>query len=174
MSVSLGGASPLGSCGYVLGSIELASQLRQINLQADVLVVAQGSSGTHAGLLVGQRWLDASYEVMGVSVSRSTTECAQRVAMIASEVCQLLKIDFTLSVDDIWVNEDYIGEGYGIPTDAAFEAIKMVAQYEGIFLDPIYTGKAMAGLIDQIRQGHLKKGQTVIFLHTGGWPALFA
>ncbi|MFN8456184.1 MAG: D-cysteine desulfhydrase family protein [Anaerolineae bacterium] len=172
--IGRGGASPLGSAGYVAASLEIQAQLLEWNLQPDYLFVATGSCGTHAGLLVGSRWLQPGYCLCGVTVSRPYTEAVARIEKLASETAALLELNLSFSQADITLYEDYIGPGYGIPTAKCIEAIKLVAQTEGIFLDPVYSGKAMAGLMDLIRRGEVKRGETVLFLHTGGGPSLFA
>jgi D-cysteine desulfhydrase len=172
--IGRGGASALGSTGYVAASLELLAQLVELNLRFDYLFCATGSCGTHAGLLVGAKWLQPGYQVRGVTVSRPREECVARLERLAGETSQLLGLNLELSGQDIVVYGDYIGPGYGLPTPACIEAIQLVAQTEGIFLDPVYTGKAMAGLIDLIRRGEINAGHKVLFLHTGGGPSLFA
>lgn len=170
-AVDLGAAPALGSCGFVLAAIELQAQARRMSLEPDVVVLAHESASTQAGLVVGQRWLDTSCEVLGIIVLGSRTECAQRVALLAGEVASLLKIDDTIPVDDLWVEDDHAGPADRASPEA-MEAIRLVARTEGICLDPIYTGRAMAALIDLVRRGEIQKDQTVVFWHTGGWPAL--
>ena len=163
-------ASWLGACGYVLATIEIITQLRALDIEPEVLVCPVGSAETMSGLVVGQRWLDCSYDVLGMSVSHSEQWCTERVATLGYDVTSHLNIADTLPVDDIWVNADYIGPGYGETSPEALDAVRQVARLEGIFLDPIFTGKAMAGLIDLIAREEIRKGQTVVFLHTGSWP----
>lgn len=174
--IGRGGASALGCASYVAGVRELTEQLIDIQLQPDHLVCAVGSCGTLAGLIAGTRWLQAGYRLQGITVSRPRQEVLARLQRLAAETAELLDLTLELLFDQTQVNiyDDYIGPGYGIPTPACIEAIRLAAQTEGIFLDPVYTGKAMAGLIDLIRKGQIVKGETVVFLHTGGWPALFA
>lgn len=162
------GVQWLSACGYVLASIELVSQLRRQHLRPDVLVCPVGSAETMSGLVVAQRWLDCSYDVLGLSVARSEQWCAERVTNIASEVCSHLRLLDTIPVADIWLNADYAGDGFGTSPPAAIDAVTKVARLEGIFLDPQFTGKSMAGLMNLIAKGELRKGQTVVFLHTGG------
>lgn len=172
--IGRGGASSLGSAGYVAASLEIQTQLLELKLRPDYLFVATGSCGTHAGLLVGTQWLQPGYRLCGVTVSRPYAEAVTRIEKLASETAALLELNLSFAQADITLYEDYIGPGYGIPTPECIEAIKLVAQAEGIFLDPVYSGKAMAGLIDLIRRGEIKRGETVLFLHTGGGPSLFA
>ena len=172
--IGRGGASALGCAGYVAASLEIVSQLIALSLQPDYLWCATGSCGTQAGLLVGAKWLQAGYRLHGVTVSRPRPECLARIERLFSETAALLELKLELSSDDIQVDDDYIGPGYGSPTPACIEAIQLVAQTESIFLDPVYSGKAMAGLIDWIRRGKIGADETVLFLHTGGAPSLFA
>lgn len=172
--IGRGGASALGSVGYVAASLEMLSQLLELHLQPDYLFCATGSCGTQAGLLVGTKWLQSDYHLCGISVSRQRPECLVRIETLARETAALLGLELDLSADEIVVYDDYIGQGYGIPSPEGIEAIRLVAGTEGIFLDPVYSGKAMAGLIDLIRQGKLGRDKTVLFLHTGGVPSLFS
>jgi D-cysteine desulfhydrase family pyridoxal phosphate-dependent enzyme len=172
--IGRGGASPLGSAGYVAASLEMMAQLAELKLPIDYLFCATGSCGTQTGLLVGAKWLQPGYRVCGVTVSRPQEECLTRLEKLGRETIALLGLDLALRREEITVYEDYIGAGYGIPTPACIEAIRLVAQTEGIFLDPVYSGKAMAGLIDLIRRGQINHRHRVLFLHTGGAPSLFA
>ncbi|RME46068.1 MAG: D-cysteine desulfhydrase family protein [Chloroflexi bacterium] len=169
-----GGASPLGSVGYVTCALELETQLIDRGVQADHLVLATGACGTQAGLWLGACWLRASYRIWGISVSRPREECVERVRNLATAAAGLLEISPPPSHETPIVLEEYLGAGYGIITPEAVEAIRLVARTEGVFLDPVYTGKAMAGLMDLIRQGEFSQDDTVVFLHTGGTPGIFA
>ncbi|MEW5958477.1 MAG: D-cysteine desulfhydrase family protein, partial [Chloroflexota bacterium] len=145
--IGRGGASPLGSVGYVAASLEILSQLLELHLQPDYLFCATGSCGTQAGLLVGAKWLQPGYRLCGITVSRQRHECLARIETLARASAALLGLELDLAADDIVVYDDYIGQGYGIPSPEGTEAIRLVARTEGIFLDPVYSGKAMAGLI---------------------------
>lgn len=178
-----GGASPLGALGYVECLSEMDAQLRAMNVRPDPstalttcwIVLATGACGTQAGLIAGMKTHgDAPYRVLGVTVSRPVAECVQRVGRIAVEAAQLAGRAITLEGEDVLVRDGFIGPGYGIPTPEGVEAIRLVARTEGVFLDPTYTGKGMAGLIAEIRSGRIGKDETVVFVHTGGEPALFA
>lgn len=172
--IGRGGASALGSIGYVAATLEILDQCRQQQQSFDYLFCATGSCGTQAGLLAGARWLQPGYQVQGITVSRPRQECLGRLEKLAGEALNLLDLGLEVRREEIVVHDDYIGAGYGIASPAGLEAIRLVAQTEGIFLDPVYSGKAMAGLIDQIRQGHIGRRHKVLFLHTGGAPSLFA
>jgi D-cysteine desulfhydrase family pyridoxal phosphate-dependent enzyme len=173
-AIPRGGASGLGAMGYVECAGELAGQLRAVGAQPDWLVLATGSCGTQAGLIAGAKILGATHRVLGVTVSRPVGECVQRIARFAVEAGQLAGHAIEVRPDEVIVRDGFIGPGYGIPTPEGAEAIRLVARTEGIFLDPTYTGKAMAGLMAEIRSGRIGKDETVVFLHTGGEPALFA
>ncbi|HLF28992.1 MAG TPA: D-cysteine desulfhydrase family protein [Anaerolineae bacterium] len=169
-----GGASPLGALGYVECVRELASQLQALNVRPTWLVLATGACGTQAGLVAGVKMLGADYRVFGITVSRPVAECIERVDRIARGSAALSGQPIELAADEILVRDGFIGAGYGIPSREGIEAIRLAARTEGIFLDPTYTGKAMAGLIEEIRSGRIGKDETIVFLHTGGEPGLFA
>jgi 1-aminocyclopropane-1-carboxylate deaminase/D-cysteine desulfhydrase-like pyridoxal-dependent ACC family enzyme/Tfp pilus assembly protein PilZ len=157
----------LGACAYVLATIEMAAQFRKVDLSPDLIICPVGSAGTHAGLLVGQRWLDGHHDIEGFSVYHDARTCSERVATIAAEVCAHLKIADTIPVDDIWVHSEFAGATPGVATPETMAAVQLVARQEGLVLDPFHNGPAMAGLIDQIERGDLRRGQSVVFLHTG-------
>jgi len=171
--IPMGGTTPLGDVGYVNAALEIYQQLKDQGVDIQRIFVTDGTGGTHAGLVVGIKYLEMPCQLIGISVSRNKDRLKSVVAGHAHEVVKLLGMEPSFSPDDITVYDDYIGEGYGIITDGCVEAIKLVAQTEGIFLDPVYTGKTMAGLIDFVRKGRLSSEDTVIFMHTGGQAALF-
>jgi L-cysteate sulfo-lyase len=174
MVIPVGGATPSGSLGYVTMMLELVSQLNEMGLKATHLVHASGSGGTQAGLILGARALSTGMRIVGISVSRKRDLLREKVAGIADEASRLVQADCRITANDVEVYDEYIGEGYGIPTKECVEAIRLLAETEGILLDPVYTGKAMAGLIDLVNKGKITREDTVVFLHTGGAPALFA
>jgi D-cysteine desulfhydrase family pyridoxal phosphate-dependent enzyme len=174
MVIPVGGATPSGSLGYVTMMLELVSQLNAMGLKATHLVHASGSGGTQAGLILGAKALNTGIKIVGISVSRKRDPLRERVAGIADEASKLVQADCRMTTNDAEVYDEYIGEGYGIPTKECVDAIKVVAETEGILLDPVYTSKAMAGLIDLVGKGKITREDTVVFLHTGGTPALFA
>ncbi len=169
-----GGASALGAQGYVEFVRELGSQLQEVGTRPQWLVLATGACGTQAGLIAGTKLYGAEYRILGVTVSRPVAECLERISRIAGEAARLAGREIEVKADDVIVRDGFIGPGYGIPTPEGVEAIRLVARTEGIFLDPTYTGKGMAGLIAEIRSGNIGKDETVVFLHTGGEPGLFA
>jgi len=132
------------------------------------------SAGTHAGLLAGLWGNHAEIPVTGISVRRSRGEQEALVTRLAHATADLLRLERGPLASQVQVRDEWVGPGYSLPTDSMIEAVQMLAREEGVLLDPVYTGKAMAGLIGLIRSGVFRKGQNVLFLHTGGSPALFA
>jgi 1-aminocyclopropane-1-carboxylate deaminase/D-cysteine desulfhydrase-like pyridoxal-dependent ACC family enzyme len=171
--IPVGGSSGVGVCGYIGGSVELVSQLADAGISPSRLYYASGSRGTQAGLTLGAKACAAAYAVYGVAVSAGEPEKIERAKRIANEAAGLLNLADRLEREDLVTDQNFIGEGYGIPTAEALEAIAMLARSEAILLDPCYTSKAMAGLVRHIREGRIEADETVVFLHTGGMPALF-
>lgn len=169
-----GGSNAIGAFGYVAATLELAGQLVELCVAPKRLYYASGSRGTQAGLVLGAKLYNAPYQVYGVAVSPGTGERSTRAAVIVQQAAALLGKDVSVTVADLVHDEAYAGPAYGVPTEGCLEAIALLARHEAIFLDPVYSGKAMAGLIDHIRQGVFAPSDTVVFLHTGGTPALFA
>jgi D-cysteine desulfhydrase len=165
-----GGSNPTGALGYAFAMKEFMEQ----NVQADWIVFGTSSGGTHAGLVLGQRVFGYQGKVLGISIDEPEDWLKSRVSALASEASEKMgeRIDFAR--EDVLANEEYCQAGYGVLTDAEREAVKLFAKYEGLLLDPVYTGRAAAGMIDLIRKGFFKKGETILFWHTGGQPALFA
>ncbi len=157
---------------YARFMLELAEQLSRLEIRMDAIYVGSGG-GTYAGILLGAIALDMPCRVIGLTPIGSAGTRSQYVGSLLEDAMQWLDLDLPIPGQRIEIYDDYLGEGYGIPSTSAVEAIRLVASCEGIFLDPIYSGKAMAGLIDHARQGRLH-GQTVVFVHTGGLPTVFA
>jgi D-cysteine desulfhydrase family pyridoxal phosphate-dependent enzyme len=172
--IPVGGSSPIGALGYVAGTLEMLGQLYELGEAPVRLYFGSGSRGTQAGLTVGRAVYRAPYRLAGIAVSGGEPEKTMRAMRISRELGVLLGLELDLQAEDFVTDPDYIGTGYGIPTPACLEAIALLARTEAIFLDPVYTGKAMAGMIDHIRRRLIKPTDTVMFLHTGGTPALFA
>jgi len=172
--VPLGASSPEGMAGYVNGTMELLRQLSEIKLDPSHLFVAIGSGGTYAGLMLGAANLPVSYRVVGISVSRTAEFLRDKIVSETHAAGKLLGLDKAPGPDDLKIHDNYIGGGYGNPTAGGLEAIALTAKTEGVLLDPVYSGKCMHGLIDQVREGAIGTGHTVVFLHTGGWPAIFS
>lgn len=168
-----GNHTPYGALAYVEATEEILQQLDELSLSIDTMVVASGSANTHAGLLFGLRMLDSNMRVIGMCVRRSAELQFQRVLDKTQKLAQMMKVTNCVSEQDIEVNDVVFLPGYGQLNDPVIEAIKLTAQHEGILLDPTYTGKAMAGLIDLVRQDNWTDNDRVLFIHTGGAPALF-
>jgi L-cysteate sulfo-lyase len=170
-----GGSNETGALGYVNAAFELTHQANERSLQIDHLVHATGSAGTQAGLVVGMQAMNSGIPVYGVSVRAPKPKQEENVFGLAQRTLDFLGLNQDLVArEDVVANSDYVGEGYGLPTDSMIEAVKMLASLEGILLDPVYSGKGFAGLIDLVRKGHFRKGENVVFLHTGGSVSLFA
>ena len=168
-----GGSNAVGALGYVDCAFELVGQINDLGLNVDSVVHATGSSGTQAGLVTGLRGLNSGIPVLGIGVRAAREQQEQSVLKLARETAERLGLSDVVRNEDVVANCDYVGPGYGLPADSTIEAIQMMARLEGILLDPVYSGNGMAGLIGLIREGAFVKGQTVIFLHTGGSAALF-
>lgn len=160
--------------GAMTCALELSVQLSDANLSADYLFVTVGSGATYAGLLLAMRASGLGTQVVGVSSMGKREGLHSLIASRAREAARLLGVELDVSSKDVAIHDQYAGSGFGIPTAAGNEAIALVARTEGIFLDPVFTGKGMAALVDQIRHGRIGRDKTVVFLHTGGIPALFA
>jgi D-cysteine desulfhydrase family pyridoxal phosphate-dependent enzyme len=171
--IPVGGSSGVGVCGYIGGSAELVDQLDAMAVRPARLYYASGSRGTQAGLTFGARLCEAPYRVYGVAVSAGEPEKIERAKRIANEAAALLSLPERVDRDDLFTDQDFIGEGYGIPTPESLEAIALFARSEAIVLDPCYTSKAAAAMIHHIRGGALAADDTIVFLHTGGMPAIF-
>jgi 1-aminocyclopropane-1-carboxylate deaminase/D-cysteine desulfhydrase-like pyridoxal-dependent ACC family enzyme len=168
--VPYGGSNATGASSYAYAVKEL---LRQ-DVEADWIVFASSSGGTQAGMVVGARLFGFPGKVLGISVDEQAEMLQARVAELATEVAGFVGEDLFFNPQDILVNADYLGGGYGVVSEIEREAIRLFARYEGILLDPVYTGRAAGGMIDLIRKGFFSPDDTVLFWHTGGIPALFA
>ncbi|EPY4525472.1 D-cysteine desulfhydrase [Klebsiella quasipneumoniae] len=168
--IPVGGSNALGALGYVESALEIAQQCEDA-VEISSVVVASGSAGTHAGLAVGLEQLMPQAELIGVTVSRAVADQLPKVVALQQAVANSLELQ---AKADIILWDDYFAPGYGTPNEEGMAAVKLLAQLEGILLDPVYTGKAMAGLIDGIKQKRFKDEGPILFVHTGGAPALFA
>ncbi|HBV2378525.1 TPA: D-cysteine desulfhydrase [Klebsiella quasipneumoniae] len=168
--IPVGGSNALGALGYVVSALEIAQQCEDA-VEISSVVVASGSAGTHAGLAVGLEQLMPQAELIGVTVSRAVADQLPKVVALQQAVANSLELQ---AKADIILWDDYFAPGYGTPNEEGMAAVKLLAQLEGILLDPVYTGKAMAGLIDGITQKRFKDEGPILFVHTGGAPALFA
>ncbi|MEH6457767.1 MAG: D-cysteine desulfhydrase [Cocleimonas sp.] len=168
-----GGSNPVGALGYVNCAIELMEQINETGLKFDHLIHATGSQGTQAGLVAGMKLVSSPIPVLGIGVRAPKEKQEAAVFALAEKTMALFPEGPTLKKEDVVANCSYVGEGYGVPSEGGIEAIKMLAELEGLLFDPVYSAKGMAGMIDLIRKGEFKKGQRIIFLHTGGSVALF-
>ena len=168
--VPYGGSSPTGALGYAFAMDEFMKQ----NIPADYIIFGTSSGGTHAGLVLGQRVFGFQGKVLGISIDESEEWLKDHVSKLASDASEKIGERIQFTPTDVLANAEYCKAGYGVLTDAEREAVKLFAKYEGLLLDPVYTGRAAAGMIDLIRKGFFKKDETVLFWHTGGQSALFA
>lgn len=167
-----GGSNAIGSTGYVQCAQELQQQMFDEGMDFDYIVVPSGSGGTHAGFLVGVWGNNMNIPVLGVSVSRTTDVQVEKLYTLIQSVAKHVGCSVPPK-DKVIVYDDYVGEGYARHTEGMIEAVQLLAQTEAILLDPVYTGKQMAGLIDLVRKGFFKPSDKVLFLHTGGAPSLY-
>ena len=170
--IPLGGSNVMGASSYVLAMQELQTQLHDQAINIDFIVLASSSGGTQAGLALGAKIYGFNGQILGISIDHPADELQTQVAALATATATHLGLGTTSVAEFVEVNDDYLGEGYAIVGEVEREAIQLVAQMEGILLDPVYTGRAMAGLIDLIRWGAFTRGQSVLFWHTGGTAAL--
>ncbi len=168
-----GGSNARGAMGYVVCAREIMAQTLDMGVAFDEIVVASGSAGTHAGLLVGLAGANAGVPVTGVNVSRPRAQQENNVFNLSREAAEFAGLPAPAR-EAVTCLDEWVGPGYSLPTDEMIEAVKLFAQLEGVLLDPVYTGKAAAGLIGLARRGHFAKGARVLFVHTGGAPSLFA
>jgi D-cysteine desulfhydrase len=168
-----GGSNPLGALGYVACAEEVLAQSFDLGVAFDRMVCASGSAGTHAGLLVGLEANNAQVPLTGINVRRPREEQEGNVHTLATKTAELLGVAAPAR-DTVVALGDWVGPGYSLPTDEMVEAVRILASLEGVLLDPVYTGKAMAGLIGLVRRGEIGAGERILFLHTGGSPALYA
>ncbi|MEH6445888.1 MAG: D-cysteine desulfhydrase [Oceanospirillaceae bacterium] len=172
--IPIGGSNVIGSLGYVRCALEIVEQLNEQKVHIDQIVIASGSSGTQAGLLAGLIMAGSDISVLGISVSKTTEHQARLVTELLLELLEFLEIDPALAKGKVHTNGNYFGEGYGVSTTAMVDAVKLCASKEGILLDPVYTGKAMAGFIDLLKTQQIDNNASQLFLHTGGSAGLFA
>lgn len=168
-----GGSNPTGALGYVNCAFEMLGQFNDRGLSVDHIVHATGSAGTQAGLIAGLKSTNARIPLLGIGVRAPKAKQEETVFNLACATTDKMGCPGVVARQDVVANTDYVGEGYGIATEGGLEAIRVFAELESILLDPVYSAKGAAGLIDLIRKGHFKKGERVVFLHTGGSVALF-
>ncbi len=169
-----GGSNAFGAAGYLQGWLELQAQIAALGIRVDAIVHTSTSGGTQSGLYTGTKVTGSGVQVIGISAGPTKEVVTTRVLGIVTDMVEVLGLPWRPHPDDLIVYDDYVGERYGVPTPACLEAIRVVARTEGILLDPVYTGKGMAGLMGLITRERLRPNQSVVFWHTGGQPALFA
>ena len=172
--IPLGGSNPIGAAGYAAAMLELMEQARSSGLSFEAVVFATSSGGTHSGLVLGAKLSGYAGRVLVISVDHPADHLIPLLVDLASATAQHIGETITFSAGDFEVNDQYLGGGYAVMGEPEREAIRLCAQTEGLLVDPVYTGRALAGLIDLIRRGEFRAGQNVLFWHTGGLPALFA
>lgn len=172
--IPVGGSNALGSLGYVVAMQEAVAQLDALGIACDAMVFASSSGGTHAGLVVGAAVTGFRGRVLGIAIDAPAVEVQEHVGRLARETARLVGADVGATPFEIDVNADYLGGGYSVVGELERDAIRTVARLEGLLLDPVYTGRAMGGLMELIRSGVFTRGQNVLFWHTGGAPALSA
>jgi L-cysteate sulfo-lyase len=168
-----GGSNRVGALGYVSCAQELVQQADEMGLKIDRVVTATGSAGTQAGLVVGLEGMNAGIPVLGIGVRAPKDRQETNVHRLAEATADYVGVRGGIARAAVMANCDYVGPGYGQPTEGMTEAVLMLARLEGVLLDPVYSGKAMAGVIDLIRKGEFRKDETIVFLHTGGAVGLF-
>lgn len=168
-----GGSSKVGALGYANCALELVAQANDTGVKIDHIIHATGSAGTQGGLVTGLKVINAQIPVLGIGVSAAKEEQETRVFNLAEETADFLGVPGGVSRSDIVANDEYIGEGYGIPTQGMLDAVHLAARMEGLLFDPVYSGKALDGMFDLITKGHFGKNDTLVFIHTGGSAGLF-
>ena len=175
MVLPTGGSTPLGSLGYARGAAEIAQQETTLGLTFKQVVVPNGSAGTHAGLAAGFQLLDRGTSIVkSYSVLSDQDTSADRTLKLTQDTLALLGSDAIVQADEISIDGSQLGNGYGLPTPAMQDAVHLMARAEGLLIDPVYSGKAFAGLLADLRQGHFRAGDNVLFVMTGGTPGLYA
>ena len=169
-----GGSNALGGLGYAGCALEITVQANDRDLRIDHIVLATGSGGTQGGLVAGLAALNSPISVIGIDIDADAEGVAAQARAVAEGAAELLGVRGGVAKDAVTVLPGYAGPAYGQPTPAMIEAVRLAARHEGLLLDPVYSGKAMAGLIDLVRRGRFGADETVVFIHTGGTPALFA
>lgn len=168
-----GGSSKVGALGYANCALEMVAQANDMDVKIDHIIHATGSAGTQGGLVTGLKLINAQIPVLGIGVSAAKDEQETRVFDLAEETADYLGVPGGVDRADIVANDEYIGEGYGIPTQGMLDAVHLAAHKEGLLFDPVYSGKALDGMFDLITKGHFGKQDTLVFIHTGGAAGLF-
>ena len=171
--IPVGGSTPVGATGYAACAEEILRQTFEMGLQIDRVVCASGSAGTHAGLVTGFYGNNSDISVIGINVSRGKDAQEELVYDLVRRTADHVGIRSSIPRETVLCFDEYVGPGYSLPTPEMAEAVRLLARTEGILLDPVYTGKAMAGLIDLAQKGYFEKDENILFIHTGGSPALY-
>lgn len=169
-----GGSNPIGALGYVDCALEIIQQCSERDIVPDRIVHATGSAGTQAGLLVGVKASNSQIPVLGIGVNAARDAQEEKVFKLCEETAEYVGAPGIVKRDDVVANCDYVGDGYGVPTQAMNDAVILLARLEGLLFDPVYSGKGLAGMLDLIAKGEIGRDETVVFVHTGGSAALFA
>lgn len=168
--IPYGGSNSLGALAYAQAMLELAEQ----GVEVDWVIFPSSSGGTQAGMILGSKMCGLSARILGISVDLTAEELQQRIYQLITETIDAHSFSLSMNRNEILVEDSYRGKGYGLPTDADIQAVYDFARNEGILLDPVYTGRAAAGMIDLVKRGMIPSSSSVLFWHTGGTPALFA
>ena len=168
-----GGSNPVGATGYVACAEEILFQTFDLEINIDGIICASGSAGTHAGLVTGFHGNNSNIPVIGINVSRPKAEQEELVYDLVQRTAKHVGVKSDIAREAVVCFDEYVGPGYSLPTPEMAEAVRMLARLEGVLIDPVYTGKAMAGLIDLVRKGTFNKDENILFVHTGGSPALY-
>jgi D-cysteine desulfhydrase len=168
-----GGSNPVGATGYVACAEEILAQTFELGIHIDRIICASGSAGTHAGLVTGFYGNNSNIPVIGINVSRPKADQEELVFDLVQRTANHVGVNSAIPREAVVCFDEYVGPGYSLPTPAMAEAVRMLARLEGVLIDPVYTGKAMAGLIDLVRKGTLDQKENILFIHTGGSPALY-
>jgi D-cysteine desulfhydrase len=168
-----GGSNPVGATGYVACAEEILAQTFDLGIRIDRIICASGSAGTHAGLVTGLYGNNSNIPVVGINVSRPKAAQEELVYDLVQKTAQHVGVATGIPREAVVCFDEYVGPGYSLPTPEMAEAVRMLARLEGVLIDPVYTGKAMAGLIDLVRKENFKKDENILFVHTGGSPALY-
>ena len=168
-----GGSNPVGATGYAACAQEILAQIFDLGIDIDRIICASGSAGTHAGLVTGFFGSNSNLPVIGINVSRPKVDQEELVYDLVQRTANHIGLPADIPAEAVVCFDEYVGPGYSLPTPEMAEAVRMLARLEGVLIDPVYTGKAMAGLIDLVRKGAFNKDQNLLFVHTGGSPALY-
>jgi|TARA_B110000116_G_scaffold45148_1_gene37400 L-cysteate sulfo-lyase len=171
--IPVGGSNSIGSLGYISMTMELVSQANEMDIEIGSMVAASGSGGTQTGMILGADVEKSGIQAVGMGISSDASVVIPKLTDLCNQTSKYYDLGLNYEEKDIIFNDNYIGEGYGIPSEEMIEAVKLLARKEGIILDPVYSGKAFAGMVDLIKKGYFDKSKAVVFIHTGGTPALF-